>query len=68
MKCLKSILGIGGAFGNLEFTGHSAAQAPGIRMATYCSGAAGIAYDPLLAGLQGDSRCGALLKKLELAA
>jgi TolB-like protein/Tfp pilus assembly protein PilF len=31
------------------------------------SGLNGIAYDPLLAGLQGDSRYGALLKKLELA-
>ena len=31
------------------------------------SGLNGIAYDPLLAGLQGDSRYGALLKKLKLA-
>jgi serine/threonine protein kinase len=31
------------------------------------SGLNGIAYDPLLAGLQGDPRYGALLKKLELA-
>jgi tetratricopeptide (TPR) repeat protein len=31
------------------------------------SGLNGIAYDPLLAGLQGNPRYGALLKKLELA-
>jgi predicted Zn-dependent protease len=31
------------------------------------SGLNGIAYDPLLAGLQRDSRYGALLKKLKLA-
>jgi TolB-like protein/Flp pilus assembly protein TadD len=31
------------------------------------SGLNGVAYDPLLAGLQGDSRYGALLKKLELS-
>ena len=31
------------------------------------SGLNGIAYDPLLAGLQSDPRYGALLKKLELA-
>ena len=42
MKCLKSIFEIGGAFGFLELSGHRAAHASCVRMATYCSAAAGV--------------------------